>query len=133
MSSGVRRTQRLGNVLVVEDHADTGNLIQEIVARAGYGVTVVTNRDDAVLALTKYLYDIVVMDYNMPGLAAEDFLARVRRRHPRTRVILLTAAGKASGLAGELQIERWIGKPFTPDEMLGVLRDLSEDNAASGK
>jgi DNA-binding response OmpR family regulator len=132
MSSGVQG-KRLGNVLVVEDDEDTGGVIQEMVARAGYGITVVTNRDDAVIALTKYLYDIVIMDYNMPGLAAEDFLARVKRRHARTRVILMTAAGKAPLLAQELELDRWIGKPFTPDELLGVLRDMSEDKAANGK
>jgi two-component system response regulator TctD len=133
-SNRVRKPVRLGNVLVVEDDLDTGNTVQEIVARAGYGVTLVTNRDDAVLALTKYLYDIVIMDYNMPGLGADDFLARIRRRHARTKVVLMTAVGNAPGKAQELDIANWIGKPFGPEELLQVLRNLSsEDVPANGK
>ena len=124
-SNRVRKPARSGNVLVVEDDPDTGNTVQEILARAGYGVTLVSNRDDAVIGLSRYLYDIVIMDYNMPGLGAEDFLSRVRRRHARTRVILMTATGRAPETARQLDISCWIGKPFGPDELLNALRNLS--------
>jgi DNA-binding response OmpR family regulator len=111
-----------GNVLVIEDDPDTGNFIVLTLAGAGYGVRLVTSRDEAILAMARYLYDYIVMDYNMPGLAPEAFLKQARTNRPRTQIILLTAGDRAADVAGRLKLPTWIGKPFCPEDLVAALQ-----------
>lgn len=117
--------QSKGNVLVVEDDEDTGAVIKLLLQNEGYGVRLVHSRDDALLTLSRYIYDFVLLDYCMPGLSAEDFVTRIARRQLRTQIILLTAADKAPAIADRLKISEWIGKPFLPEQLVEKLDDLT--------
>lgn len=84
------------NILIIEDDQDTAETMAEFLKDEGYGVRYVTSRDDAVLALQRFLYDVVIMDYSMPGLSADRFVALARGRCPRSKFILTTAMAQWS-------------------------------------
>ena len=68
------------NVLVVEDDSDLAETLVTALTVAGYGVRAVSTRDEALRAIRRNLYHIVLLDFKMPGLAANDFLAEVNRQ-----------------------------------------------------
>jgi len=111
-----------GNVLVIEDDLDTGNLIVLMLATAGYGVRLVSNRDEAVLAMARYLYDYIVMDYHMPGLTAEAFVRQANMQRPKAKIILMTADDTVEEVAKRLKISAWIAKPFYPEDLVAVMQ-----------
>jgi len=111
------------NILIIEDDQDTAETMAEFLKDEGYGVRYVTSRDEAVLALQRFLYDIVIMDYSMPGLPADRFVDLARGRCPRSKFILTTAMGRVVDCANILGIKNWIGKPFAPEALLDAIHD----------
>jgi DNA-binding response OmpR family regulator len=110
------------NVLIIEDHFDTGKIIGAFLTAEGYGARVVESRNEAVAILDTYLYDFIVMDLFMPGLSAEKFIAEVRRRC-RSEIILITATEYVAQQAQRLGVHSWVGKPFDPIKLLKILRE----------
>src|SRR5262245_19045241 len=110
------------NVLVIEDDQDTALTIGLIVMREGYGVRTTTSRDDALFLLSCYLYDVVIMDLNMPGLPAEEFISECKRRSPRSQIVLLTAAGRINPEGERLGLQYRLGKPFEDDGLIRIIK-----------
>jgi DNA-binding response OmpR family regulator len=111
-----------GNILVVEDEPDTAEVIRLFLTDEGYHVRCVPTRDAARVVLNSYLYDVIVMDYMMPGMRAAEFIRETRRRCPRSKFVLITAETVAAERADVLGISRWLGKPFTPEQLVQTLR-----------
>lgn len=68
---------------------------------------------------------VVVSDQEMPGSKGTAFLSEVRRRHPATMRILLTASSDAQVAADAINgagICRLLGKPWDDEELRGALR-----------
>ena len=77
-------------VLVVDDDADTRELITLVLSQAGYDVD---EAEDGFAALTKVSHvrpDAVVTDLRMPGMSGVDLLQRIRRIHGDVPVIIAT-------------------------------------------
>jgi two-component system response regulator FlrC len=109
------------NVLIIEDDVDTAEVLAMTLRDEGYGVRYVCSRDEALIALSQFIYDIIIMDLSMPGLSADQFIEFTKRRSPRSKFILTTAAGQVAESALKLGIPRWIGKPFAPDALIDLL------------
>jgi CheY-like chemotaxis protein len=114
-----------GNVLVIEDDRDTAEAILLLLANAGFGVRKVTSRDDALKVLKSNLYRCIVLDLNMPGLSAEDFMRKVRQHYQRSKVVLLTAIDQAEQQANRLGLEFYIGTPFDPLHLIALVERAS--------
>jgi DNA-binding NtrC family response regulator len=122
--------KRTCNVLVVEDDRDCAGIIELILIQEGFAVRIVSSRDDALRFLDINLYDVVLMDLYMPGMGPKQFITEVHRRHPRSQVILVTAATIASSAAvEELNLCHWLKKPFQPSDLVDTVRKCL--NAAS--
>lgn len=78
------------DVLIVESKAELGALWQRHLERMGAQVTLVHTQDDAISALRRSAYQIIVLDLVLESgsaLAVSDF---ANYRHPETRVIFVT-------------------------------------------
>jgi signal transduction histidine kinase/CheY-like chemotaxis protein len=129
------------HVLVAEDNPTTQKVIRSILARAGAGVDVVDDGAE-VLAAANVRYDAILMDLQMPGTggleatriirAGEALAAETGAGFWRHYIIGLTAA---SGPAVEADcrkagMDRWLGKPISPDELMRVLSEVAAERAA---
>ena len=117
------RAQATGNVLVVEDDPDTGSMLQDILADAGYGVNWVQSRDAAVDALHSYLYDHIVLDVAMSGMPIDNFVRNYVQR--RYNVVLISAVVDPAKEALRLGIQYSLRKPFDPLALLDLLRGIT--------
>jgi DNA-binding response OmpR family regulator len=114
-----------GNVLIVEDDKDLAEFLTFVLEQERYGVRAVVNRDTAVLALSKNLYQIVLLDLMMPGMGAPDFVSFVQHHCPFSTIILMTAGDIARQKALSLGIGYCLQKPFETDQLLEVLEVIS--------
>ena len=113
-----------GNVLIVEDDEDLAGMLIVILSTEGYGVHAVMNREQAIVALERNAYEIVLLDLMMPGMSAQDFVTRAQKRCPMCTFILITAGDVARQKTQELAVGYCLQKPFEPEhliEMLGAL------------
>jgi CheY-like chemotaxis protein len=81
-------------VLVVDDYDAGGELLARLLRRRGHEAKHVASGREALGAMSESRYDLVVLDYMMPGMDGADVL-RAMAGHPTTAavpVVVLTAA-----------------------------------------
>jgi adenylate cyclase len=114
--------QVVKKVLVAEDHAESRQILYDVLTTVGYQVTLAENGDVAVAATFRELPDLVILDVNMPG---KDGFAVVEalKQDPATNqipIILLTAQSQVDNRVKGLGLgaEDFISKPYSPKELL---------------
>jgi DNA-binding response OmpR family regulator len=75
--------------------------------------------------------NLIICDWNMPGLSGIDFLQKLRREGVQIPFLMLTArADQASVLAArDKGVDAYIVKPFTPKELERKIRVLMRKTA----
>jgi DNA-binding response OmpR family regulator len=115
-------------ILVVEDDPDIADLVVRYLEKAEFVVDRVSNGRDALEAMTPRPPDLVVLDLMLPQVAGLEVCRRLRS-DPRTAavpVIMLTArADESDRIVGlELGADDYLGKPFSPGELVARVRAL---------
>ena len=112
--------RKVANILLAEDDALVRSLSNQILERAGYQVTSVTDGLSAWQALNTGDFDLLITDNDMPNLTGVQLVAKLRINEVRLPIIL--ASGSADFFSGEeyrwLDFSACLQKPFTPDELL---------------
>ncbi|MFU8856834.1 MAG: sigma-54-dependent transcriptional regulator, partial [Deferrisomatales bacterium] len=115
-------------VLVVDDDRDLQENIQEILAGAGFGVTLASRADEALEILRKEPFDVVLLDLMMPGMGGMEALPLIRRQAPRSRVVMITAFATVQSAVEAMRrgAEDYLVKPFRLDELTVAVRRCLE-------
>jgi DNA-binding response OmpR family regulator len=105
--------------LVVDDDPLICALLRRALEGAGTHVTEVHDGDDAVPALTKSRYDVVLLDIDLPGLNGFDVLARVRRISD-IPVLMVTASDDEATAVRALRegADDYVRKPIYAPEVI---------------
>ena len=114
-------------ILLVEDELRLAEALEHILKKEGYAVDVATDglvgRDMAETGI----YDVIVLDRNLPSLEGVSVLKSLRKAHILTPVIFLTAKDSVSNRVEGLDAgaDDYLVKPFSKDELLARVRALS--------
>jgi DNA-binding response OmpR family regulator len=88
-------------VLLVDDEEEFVTTLAERLELRDIETVIAMDGDDALRIIGAEDPPVVVLDVMMPGIGGFDVLQEVRRRHPRTQVILLTGRGSTNdGIKG---------------------------------
>ncbi len=129
--SGLRISLEGIRVLIVDDEADTRDLLRTLLERCGAAVDVVSSAKEALSALRARLPDVLVSDVGMPGENGYDLIRKVRAldagQGGAVPAIALTAyAGPADRRSAFLNgFHAHMAKPVEPDELLALIRRLA--------
>src|SRR5215212_1331798 len=123
-----RLMSRKIRVMVVDDDAVLRKLVSDQVARMGFDSAAAASGEEALDALSKSDFDVVLLDIRMPGLSGLDALREVRKLEDPPEVIMLTAdTSLGTGLeAMRLGAYDYLTKPATLDEIEAVIRKADE-------
>ncbi|MFJ4142465.1 heavy metal response regulator transcription factor [Pseudomonas sp. NPDC089734] len=112
-------------ILVVEDEPKTAEYMHQGLTESGYIVDVATTGIDGLCLAQQQIYDIVILDINLPGMDGWDVLTQLRKTS-NTRVMIVTARSrldeKIKGL--ESGADDYLVKPFEFPELLARIRTL---------
>lgn len=117
-------------IAVVDDHMDIGNMLQEVLERAGYGVLRAYSGTEALLLLERQRPDLVLLDLMLPGLSGEAVLPHLAG----VPVIVLSARGEVQDKVSLLLegAADYMTKPFDTRELLArIAVQLRRGEAAS--
>jgi DNA-binding NtrC family response regulator len=117
-------------ILVVEDDASMGFFLSEAMKKEGYQAFLVANGEEALLRLNRADYDLVILDLKLPRMSGMDVLTNMKRTHPDTTVIMVTAHGSRSVALEAISkgAYDYFNKPFDINEMRIVVRRAMEKN-----
>ncbi|HEV3470660.1 MAG TPA: sigma-54 dependent transcriptional regulator [Pyrinomonadaceae bacterium] len=115
-------------VLVVDDDSVLRGLITDQIARMGFDSSPAASGEEALDALSKSDFDVLLLDIRMPGLSGLDTLREVRKLEDPPEVIMLTAdTSLGTGIeAMRLGAYDYLTKPATLDEIEAVVRKADE-------
>jgi two-component system OmpR family response regulator len=116
---------RQDHILIVDDDADTRDLLREYLQKQGYRVATVANGRELRTAMSAVRPDLLVLDLMLPG---EDGLELCRdlRTHSNVPIIMLTARGdETDRIVGlEMGADDYLPKPFSPRELLARIKSV---------
>jgi PAS domain S-box-containing protein len=124
-------------VLLVEDNVVNQRVALGLLTNRGHHVTVASTGLEAVEAIEKSSYDVVLMDVQMPVMGGLEATAEIRRRErdtgrPRVKIIAMTA----HAIAGDRErclaagMDGYLSKPIEPRALFGIVDQPTEPAAA---
>ena len=126
------RTQRKGRILVAEDNPVNQKVIVKILERMGLRVDVVANGLEAVEAVARLPYDLVLMDCQMPEMNGFEATAAIRRQEAGAHlpIVALTAHAMQGEMDRCLQagMDDYTTKPLRMAELERVLDQYLPDS-----
>ena len=122
-------------ILLAEDNMTNQKLAASILKTAGYRCDLAVNGSEAVEALGKKQYDIVLMDCQMPEMDGYEATRQIREmegggRH--TTIIAMTANALKSDYQNCIRagMDDYISKPFKTDDLLEIIGKWLKKNEA---
>ncbi len=133
-SSG-KGTPMSAHILLVDDEPGLREAVQAYLEDSGFKVDVASNAERGWELAQQKLPDLVISDIMMPQVDGYQFLKRLREdaRFKALPVVFLTARGMTSDRISGYQAgcDAYISKPFDPDELVAIVKNLLERRAAA--
>jgi CheY-like chemotaxis protein len=95
------------NILLADDDSLVRAVVAEEIEEAGHRVRAVRGGEEALAALGTDTFDIVLVDYAMPGMMGPEAARRIREAWPHQPIAILTGYGELleiSGRAGDFPV-----------------------------
>ena len=116
-------------ILIVDDAGPVVVLCVNVLQALGYAVKGANRGEAAVELMRKEPFDLMVLDYKMPGMTGFEVFAQARLLHPNMAVVLVTGHGTPEIIneANRLGFQAILLKPFTSDELRGTVEKVLAD------
>jgi two-component system sensor histidine kinase/response regulator len=114
-------------VLVAEDNSVNQRLATRLLEKRGHRVTVMANGRQAVEALAKQTFDLVLMDIQMPEMDGFEATAAIREREKLNGTHIPIIALTAHAMKGDRErcliagMDGYLSKPIRPQELDEIL------------
>jgi DNA-binding response OmpR family regulator len=118
-----------GSVLVVDDDRALALLVAELATRAGCEALIAGDAEAATSLVEEGGVDVVVTDVRLPGVDGIELCAWLRKHHPRTPVLVVTAFGSTDAEVRAIRAGAfdYLQKPFDPRVLIRAIeRALTE-------
>ncbi|MDP8236230.1 MAG: response regulator [Candidatus Erginobacter occultus] len=118
----------MNKILIVDDEESMRLTLSLLFRKQGYEVSTASSGEEAVAMVDREIFEVVITDLKMKGLSGLDVLHHVKRVHPETEVIILTAHGTIGNAVEAMKLGAfdYLTKPFEPDEGILVVRKALE-------
>jgi two-component system response regulator (stage 0 sporulation protein F) len=118
-------------ILIVDDAGPVVVLCVNVLQALGYAVKGANRGEIAVELMRKEPFDLMVLDYKMPGMTGFEVFQQARVLHPNMAVVLVTGHGTPDIIneANRMGFSAILLKPFTSDELRGTVEKVLADRA----
>jgi two-component system cell cycle response regulator DivK len=113
-------------ILVVEDQADSRQIIRDMLAPTDYEIIEAENGEQALAAIAKQRPDLILMDIHLPIMDGYTATRRIKADPALQSIPIIAVTSYA--LDGEAKIAKaagcddYVPKPYSPRELLAKIR-----------
>jgi PAS domain S-box-containing protein len=126
----IRESGRRLRILLAEDNPVNQTVAAKMLERMGHGVSIAENGREALEALEKQGFDLVLMDIQMPEVDGFEATRIVRERETATGEHLPIIAMTAHAMKGDKEkcfeggMDGYIAKPINAEQLFETIEDL---------
>jgi CheY-like chemotaxis protein len=123
-------------ILVAEDNSVLADVLRFNLQRAGFAVTVATNGAIAINYLQQEPFDLLITDFQMPGVNGEQLCKVIRGELQLDQLPILMCSAKGleldiGSLKSEYGVTQVISKPFSMREIVALAQKLTAAKPSS--
>ena len=117
-------------ILIVDNDEGLSHFLMRLFVRQEYEVHTRADGESALRLLAESSFDLILLDYMMPGLNGLETLAEIQRAQVKTPVIIMTAHGTTETAieAMKLGAYDYLLKPFDSEELKRIAADALRVN-----
>ena len=120
--------RRAGKILVVDDERHIARLLDFVLVKAGYELTVANTAEQALVELKKSKPDAVLLDLVLPGMSGLHLLQAIRSEASLASCIVIVLSGHwfeyTDAILAEAGANAQCSKPIAPSTLLRKLREF---------
>lgn len=115
-------------ILIIDDDEIIRKSCEKILAPEGFFIASAKDGKEGLKLLSKKNFDLVLTDLRMPDMDGIEVLKRVKEIGPDIEVIIITGYGTVKSAIEAIRYGAYdyIEKPFSPEELLNVVRKSLE-------
>ena len=121
--------QRALDILVIDDSHFSREAVSAALVKVGFSVNTAENGVDGLKLASEKLFDVALVDFEMPGMHGPEVLRKLRALGPKapTLLIMLTSrTGAVDRLRAKFAgCDAYMTKPTRMEEFLKILRDFA--------
>ncbi len=123
----------MAKILLAEDEDVLRMLVVDSLEDEGHDIDEASDGMEALDYVKRYEYDLVLMDYMMPGMTGWEVIKEIRQmpEKRKVKILMLSAKSQKSDQEQVLQegADYFMAKPFSPLALVNRIEEiLSEDN-----
>jgi DNA-binding NtrC family response regulator len=110
-------------ILLVDDDKWIRDSLRIFFETEGCQVLALETAEEGIAAINDQAFDLIIVDYKLPGLDGIEFLKRIRHTQPDAIKIMITAYRDENVVseAKKLKVQGFIEKPFTSETIMASL------------
>ncbi len=97
-------------ILLVEDDPAQANLFSSVLIMKGYEVVSVFDADAALARMSESAFDLVLVDWDLPGMKGDTFICMVAAHYPGVKSVLFSNHSTVNKAAQTCNADAWMLK-----------------------
>lgn len=113
-------------ILIVEDEPNVVSVLKRGLSNEGFELSVAPDGFVALEMIGAHSFSLIILDIMLPGINGLDLCKQIKKNHPQTPVIMLTALGSTENIVTGLDngADDYMVKPFKIAELSARIRTL---------